>query len=102
MSNSALGSCLVVICGSCCEVIATSLQQWCDTHASGGCKCCDGPRGCCNSCFESSSNEDNFEKQLREDTERREAAAGRLSDTQPAPTKDMNPESSTDQPAPLK
>jgi hypothetical protein len=48
-------------------------------------------------------NEDNFEKQLKEDTERREAAVRRLVDAQPAPTEDMNSESSTDiKPVPVK
>ncbi|KAG2159398.1 uncharacterized protein EDB93DRAFT_285071 [Suillus bovinus] len=77
-------------CTFCCVAILTSLQQWCDTHALGAnCKCCCGPRGCCDSCFESALNEDNFETQLKEDAERREAAAGRLFDTQPAPTEGM-------------
>ncbi|KAG1752137.1 hypothetical protein EDB19DRAFT_1824531 [Suillus lakei] len=103
MSNDSSDSCLAVLCASCCVIIATSLQQWCDIHAFGAdCKCCGGPRGCCNSCFESSLNEDNFEKQLKEDTERREAAARRLVDAQPVPTEDMNSGSSTDKPIPLK
>ncbi|KAG1802058.1 uncharacterized protein HD556DRAFT_793671 [Suillus plorans] len=92
---------LAVLCASC--VMGSSLQQWFDTHALGAnCRCCSGPRGCCNSCFESSSNEDNFDEQLKKDTERREAAAERLFDAQPAPTQDMNCESSTDKPVPSK
>ncbi|KAG2108454.1 uncharacterized protein F5147DRAFT_695032 [Suillus discolor] len=103
--------------------MGSSLQQWFDTRQSSlnhvvlighnlqcillayldalgaNCQCCSGPRGCCNSCFESSSNEDNFDEQLKKDTERREAAARRLFDAQPAPTQDMNCESSTDKPA---
>lgn len=105
MSDDPSDSCLAVLCASCCVIIATSLQQWCDIHALGAdCNCCGGPRGCCNSCFESSLNEDNFEKQLKEDTERREAAARRLQvvDAQPAPTEDMNSESSPGKPVSVK
>ncbi|KAG2748541.1 hypothetical protein P692DRAFT_20819235 [Suillus brevipes Sb2] len=105
MSNDSSDSCLAVLCASCCVIIATSLQQWCNIHALGAdCNCCGGPRGCCNSCFESSLNEDNFEKQLKEDTERREAAVRRLQvvDAQPAPTEDMNSESSPGKPVPVK
>lgn len=89
-----------------CCVVHTRLQTYTGYLDALGadCNCCGGPRGCCNSCFESSLNEDNFEKQLKEDTERREAAARRLQvvDAQPAPTEDMNSESATGKPVPAK
>ncbi|OAX43718.1 hypothetical protein K503DRAFT_64934 [Rhizopogon vinicolor AM-OR11-026] len=54
----------------------------------GSLKCCGGSQGCCGSCCQGSLDEDNFDEQLKRETERTKATSQPV-ETQPGPSDNM-------------
>ncbi|OJA14260.1 hypothetical protein AZE42_06867 [Rhizopogon vesiculosus] len=83
------GNCLTVLCGGCCAIFTSALQTWCNINAFGAnARCCGGPQGCCGSCCQGSLDEDNFDEQLKRETERTKATSQPV-ETQPGPSDNM-------------